>query len=483
MLMKSLKALVKTMKSSLFVILACWCIASTAQTTATQTITTAWGNYITTNIQAYGNTLLQVRIDGQNSRWQGVFSINGDNSWTPDITWNNVKLISFSGYNSGTDDIQALIMSNSNPTTSFGGTIIVLKAGSPASGVATMTVVATGQNAGSLSLSGYSSTAPYTYTMATSAGTYNMWTVNNKVGIGTIAPKTLLDLGELKFDKISSFPAEGSVLEGDWGNYIIGDLNLQRLRFGVSNDRYTKAEIFLDNSNRQDGSIALKTSSGGVGAITRLFVNGEGSVGIGTASPEAKLHVEGRSYIRTNDDDVLTFDNTDDSWQYIQFKGNGVRKTWMGLDNYNNFNIYKEKGGAILFGGGNVGIGTSNVSDPDYRLFVETGIRTRKVKVDQTNWADYVFEPAYRLLPLIEVERFIKQNKHLPEVPTAKEVEKNGVDLGENQVLLLKKIEELTLYAIESEKLTQDLKIKNQKQQELINLLEERLKKLEDKLK
>jgi hypothetical protein len=101
---------------------------------------------------------------------------------------------------------------------------------------------------------------------------------------------------------------------------------------------------------------------------------------------------------------------------------------------------------------GNVGIGTINAMDPNYRLFVETGIRTRKVKVDQSTWPDYVFDQQYKLPSLSEVENFIKVNNHLPEVPSAKEIEKDGLNLGDNQAVLLKKIEELTLYLIDINK-------------------------------
>lgn len=67
----------------------------------------------------------------------------------------------------------------------------------------------------------------------------------------------------------------------------------------------------------------------------------------------------------------------------------------------------------------------------------------------QSNWPDYVFEPDYKLLGLDELRAFIKQHKHLPEIPSAKEVEENGVSVGEMNALLLKKIEELTLHMIE----------------------------------
>ena len=65
---------------------------------------------------------------------------------------------------------------------------------------------------------------------------------------------------------------------------------------------------------------------------------------------------------------------------------------------------------------------------------------------------DYVFEKNYDLRPLTEVEAYINQNKHLPEIPAAKEMEQNGVNLGEMNMMLLKKVEELTLYVIELKK-------------------------------
>lgn len=95
---------------------------------------------------------------------------------------------------------------------------------------------------------------------------------------------------------------------------------------------------------------------------------------------------------------------------------------------------------------GNVGIGTT---DPKYKLAVYGVIGATKVKVTQNNWPDYVFEKQYPLLPLSEVESFIRINKHLPGVPSAREVISSDLDLGDTQAILLKKIEELTLYLIE----------------------------------
>lgn len=99
---------------------------------------------------------------------------------------------------------------------------------------------------------------------------------------------------------------------------------------------------------------------------------------------------------------------------------------------------------------GNVGIG---LTAPNEKLTVNDKIRAKEIKVETGGvWADYVFEPTYNLMSLKETEAFIKKHKHLPNIPSAQEVEKNGVELGNNQALLLAKIEELTLHIIELEK-------------------------------
>lgn len=87
---------------------------------------------------------------------------------------------------------------------------------------------------------------------------------------------------------------------------------------------------------------------------------------------------------------------------------------------------------------GNVGIGTTNTKG--YKLAVAGNLIAESVKVQlQSSWADYVFEDTYKPLSLRELEQFVKTNKHLPEIPSAKEVEKNGINLGEMNVKLLKK--------------------------------------------
>ncbi|PWG77875.1 hypothetical protein DDR33_25200, partial [Pararcticibacter amylolyticus] len=82
--------------------------------------------------------------------------------------------------------------------------------------------------------------------------------------------------------------------------------------------------------------------------------------------------------------------------------------------------------------------------------------RAHEIKVETANWPDYVFTPQFQRRPLAELERFVLENNHLPEIPSAREVNDNGISLGEMNAKLLKKIEELTLYLIDQNKTIQE---------------------------
>lgn len=111
---------------------------------------------------------------------------------------------------------------------------------------------------------------------------------------------------------------------------------------------------------------------------------------------------------------------------------------------------------------GNVLIGKTTQTNTSYILDVNGNIRANKVVINTTG-ADFVFEPGYRLPSLKTVEQFIKANHHLPGIAPARQMQQDGVNLGDNQTKLLQKIEELTLYIIEQQKQIKALQEENKK--------------------
>lgn len=133
---------------------------------------------------------------------------------------------------------------------------------------------------------------------------------------------------------------------------------------------------------------------------------------------------------------------------------------------------------------GNVGAGMVN---PNEKLAVNGVVRAREVKVETTNWPDYVFTPTYPLMPLHELENYISKNGHLPEIPPAEQILKEGIELGEMNKKLLQKIEELSIYIIRQEKRLDEQEVKaiqqlrlNEKQSENILKLQEEIKNMKE---
>lgn len=104
----------------------------------------------------------------------------------------------------------------------------------------------------------------------------------------------------------------------------------------------------------------------------------------------------------------------------------------------------------VIGADGKVGIGAENLGAE--RLAVNGSIRAKEIRVDNGTWADFVFDRKYKLTSLSDLDQYIKANHHLPEIPTAAEVQQNGIVLGEMNKLLLQKIEELTLHLINQQK-------------------------------
>lgn len=221
----------------------------------------------------------------------------------------------------------------------------------------------------------------------------------------------------------------------------------------------------------------LGWNTGTTDLLERMRITPEGNVGIGITNPTSILHVNGTirgkglflDYSTYNDwmatllqyqGNSLSIGNPEDSAHdcNIDFRPGGVDgktlKTWINMYIATGKGIRQKKvmihtQGNSFFNGGNIGIGTEN---PQSKLDVRGKITAEEIEIKVTSTADFVFKPDYNLIPLSEVESFIKENRHLPEIPSEKEMIENGINVNEMQIKLLQKIEELTLYMIEQDK-------------------------------
>lgn len=182
--------------------------------------------------------------------------------------------------------------------------------------------------------------------------------------------------------------------------------------------------IYIPNDNY----ISFETNG-----LEKVRIQNDGNVGIGTKTPAQKLEVAGT--VSAN-----------------RFVGDGS-----GLRNLSSVSSQWGSGdnGVISYSGGFVGIGTTT---PTQRLEVVGSIKATDMIVSQASWADFVFEPGYRLRPLADLESFVLNQKHLPDVPSEKEVVSKGMSVASMQKLHMQKIEELTLYVIALEKENKKLK-------------------------
>lgn len=255
------------------------------------------------------------------------------------------------------------------------------------------------------------------------------------------------------------------------------------LREGTASNSANSGEIRLleQLGNLQTGSLnggymkydgssndfQLGTYSGSSKEVALSIERGTRNVGIGTSTANARLVVEdddAKLVIRDGAGNNSSQAATIELQEYSSgsFDGGGYLR-WDGSANQMVFGTKSVGVESDLFvlsrNNQTVGIGTtSNAAlSSTYKLHVNGKIRAKEIVVE-TGWADFVFEKDYDLRSLEDVESFIADNGHLPDVPSAKHVEENGVTVGEMEAILLRKVEELTLYVIEIKKENDALK-------------------------
>ncbi|MCF6350568.1 MAG: hypothetical protein L3J23_05995 [Flavobacteriaceae bacterium] len=252
----------------------------------------------------------------------------------------------------------------------------------------------------------------------------NTFPSNGNVGVGTTNP-----LQKLHIHNSSSLSIMG--ISGIAPGILFSpnrSSSLSRAAIGLStsgNHYFTSARSGDFNIRGGGGGRLLfgtLASSSSTNGNIRMAITNNGRVGIGITNPSSKLDVNGDARFR----------------------------------------------GAKTIVNGNLGVGTNN---PNEKLTVKGTIHCQEVKVSLNVPADYVFEKYYtgksslkenyNMPTLEEVEAYTRANNHLPEMPSAKEIQKNGLHLKEMTNLLLQKIEELTLYTIEQEKRIKALEAKS----------------------
>lgn len=338
------------------------------------------------------------------------------------------------------------------------------------------------------------------------AGKKNDFTVNSngEIGIGTKDPNGQLTLNNYEGDNIAINDLDPIIQFNVPG--LLGGAPVKRAFIQLSN--YDDLRIGT-NSGNTTGKIILRTN-----AIDQVTVDQDGEVGIGTITPLAKLHIpagqdadissatngfamfgsnaSGQQNLLLDNNEIMVRTGIAAGILAIQNDGGevtvGARTTInksgealalngnnAGMSFYQNgaFRSFINQSASELYVGvnagnlhldatGQVAIGNVIPAASAYKLTVTGKIicEELKVKLVSSIWPDYVFDKKYKLKSLSEVEQFILKNKHLPNIPSAAEVEKNGIEVGDMQKKMMEKIEELTLYIIDLQKQIDEFKKK-----------------------
>lgn len=315
-------------------------------------------------------------------------------------------------------------------------------------------------------------------------------TFSGKLGISNLYPQASLDLGSASTQNNYHFPLFWYNDDNN-GPYSGTKGGIYLDQFGLPNN----TTFSFGTSSANDGTLMFASKDtydpNSTSLTPRLTIRGQsGFIGIGTVSPTNRFQLKSqggegdlmRITANANANSIIQY-FSDDNGTYSAYGGLVNSSNWSGLSypfviqtNDRPINIISSLNSptsGMLITNGNVLIGKTSQSNSNYKLDVAGNIRANKLVVNTTG-ADYVFDSSYKLKPLEEVEEFIKKNKHLPEIESAKKMNEDGLNVGDNQTKLLQKIEELTLYIIELKKQNDVLQKKVEKHESL--LMQKKLK-------
>jgi hypothetical protein len=301
------------------------------------------------------------------------------------------------------------------------------------------------------------------------AGTYapkSLFTIigNGNVGIGTAAPVATLEVyGSNSTLKVNSNDNETSTIRmaEDAGDNNVGFF----MQYKGASNTFSIGRHDPDGTNPADDLPVVN------------ILRSNGNVGIGTDNPYSTLDVYAPNStlkVSSDDDNTSTIRLSEDKGDnfigfYMQYRG-AINTFSIGRHDPDSNNPADDAPVLnILRSNGNVGIGTAS---PDAALAVNGTIHSKEVKVDLSVPApDYVFDKDYELRALNDLKAYLAKYHHLPEIPSAAEIAKNGLNLGEMDTQLLKKVEELTLYLIEKDKQATDQEKRIEKLEQQLNSL------------
>jgi hypothetical protein len=310
----------------------------------------------------------------------------------------------------------------------------------------------------------------------------NSTTTNSNVGIGNSVPTAPLSFNNISSKKISFWsPSVSSATSTDYYGMAVEPFTLVYTTDQVGSDHSFRAATSSSTFNE-----LMRIKGNGLVNITdRLNVGNSITLGNTTTSTagltfppttalkKIALHdVSGNTtshlfYGFGIDANVLRYQvgHTGASHVFYAGAGAGTSNELLRITGNGRLGIGTTTPAAAIHVAGatnKVIIGDAGTLIPGtYRLYVQGGILTEKLKCavrNTTNWADFVFDPSYKLMPLVEVEKYIVANRHLPEVPSAVELVQDGLDVAEMQAKQMQKIEELTMYIIDLQKQIDALK-------------------------